>query len=120
APAADQVVPPAGWNPVTGTDDELRDYGFPPRPSAAADLAAWTTRYNSWLGAAAPGVCISSEQAAPQTSGNWGGIVDYPPSGAPFTAAGALTTMPKIGQCPSNAYSNGAWSGIGGWPASAG
>ena len=28
--------------------------------------------------------------------------------------------MPKIGQCPSNAYSNGAWSGIGGWPAGAG
>lgn len=35
-------VPPAGFDPLTASNTQLRCFGFPLRPSDAADLAVWT------------------------------------------------------------------------------
>ena len=36
------IVPAAGFDPLTATDDQLEANGLPPRPTDAADLATWT------------------------------------------------------------------------------
>jgi len=43
-----EVQPPAGWKPITGTDEELRTYGFPPRPTDPAALKLWNQGFSSW------------------------------------------------------------------------
>ncbi|MFL6237909.1 MAG: hypothetical protein ACJ735_00255 [Actinomycetes bacterium] len=39
-----EQAPPA-FNPLTASDEELRRYGIPPRPTSAGALAAWKTVY---------------------------------------------------------------------------
>ena len=36
-------APPSGFNPLTATDNELQQYGFPSRPSDAKELQEWET-----------------------------------------------------------------------------
>jgi len=38
--------PPDGFTPVTATDAQLVEYGFPARPTDTAALAAWTTKWS--------------------------------------------------------------------------
>lgn len=41
-----QRIPPAQWNPLTATPDELAYYGIPPRPNTPHDLAQWTSDWS--------------------------------------------------------------------------
>lgn len=36
-----EVIPPATWNPLEALDDELRIFGYPPRPRPPLDLNPW-------------------------------------------------------------------------------
>jgi hypothetical protein len=44
----DYPVPPPGFSPLTATDQELVDHGFPARPAGGPKLAAWTHAMAAW------------------------------------------------------------------------
>jgi hypothetical protein len=52
-----EVVPPGGWAPVQASDEELKTYGFPPRPSDPDLLASWIRGWSGYR---------SADQGAPQ------------------------------------------------------
>src|ERR1700738_32287 len=53
------VAPPSTFNPVVASPEELRQYGFPPRPQQAKALEA----YNAWAKAvSAPQTRLQSPQ----------------------------------------------------------
>jgi hypothetical protein len=52
-----EVEPPAGWKPVSGTDQELRTYGFPPRPTDPAGRGQWNQEFSSWKYNVTSGMC---------------------------------------------------------------
>ena len=60
-----QVVTPRGWTPLRGTDQELRTYGFPPRPTDQAGLQRWTASFSGWRGSAAEGMCETNRFSGP-------------------------------------------------------
>lgn len=46
----DEVRPPAGWKPVSGTDAELEAFGFAPRPTGADALRDWERAFANYRG----------------------------------------------------------------------
>jgi hypothetical protein len=61
-----EVVPPPGWSPLTATDQELRTYLFPPRPTDPAALAQWHdsfARYNDQSSKAGSPRCQTRDSA---------------------------------------------------------
>lgn len=69
-----ELVPPPGWTPLTGTDQELQTYGLPARPSDPAELQDWITSFSHWKGGAAEGMCRTGDRALGSfTNHIWGG-----------------------------------------------
>jgi hypothetical protein len=72
----DNVSPPAGFNPLTATDEQLKCYGFPQRPQSGSHaLALWTKAMSGakhWVPGRSAG-----EGHVPYTVyyGTWGGYV---------------------------------------------
>jgi hypothetical protein len=54
-----EVVPPGGWAPVQASDEELKTYGFPPRPLDPDLHASWTMSMSGYRSAlqGAPQMC---------------------------------------------------------------
>jgi hypothetical protein len=105
------IVPPAGWNPLTATDQELRTYGLRPRPTDAAGLAAWRAHYAHYKGTVTPSFCTGSRTHA-LTSTNWSGIIGTRNG---YTQADSEWTEPSfVAVCPSQS-SYSMWPGIGGY-----
>src|SRR5207245_1117598 len=82
-----QIVPPTGWKPLTASDQELRAYGFPARPTDPAKLAHWTTMMSQWKRVGRPGMCSTNlSNTLPHTvepfrddSPNWAGGINVGP-----------------------------------------
>lgn len=109
-----QVVAPAGWVPVTGTDQELATYGIPARPKDPEALKQWTERWSHWKRSAAPGMCTTDRLAGwigTKGSTNWAGGENI---GTGFMDSYATFQEPAFtAVCPTaSAYS--MWSGLGG------
>jgi Peptidase A4 family len=71
-------VPPAKFNPVTATSDQLAEYGFPARPSATSTSAysAWVSRYQGAQVQTPPSELISAPVVnTPLPSDNWSGYI---------------------------------------------
>lgn len=122
-------VPPASWNPLTATDQELSFYGLPPRPTDAADLNSWTYEFRHYSGFGDPQYCPPagttsthpqqrSESAAVTLAGhyaspNWTGLVVPQGGGSPLNYAYGHTFVPwNYANCNSDAHA--AWVGLGG------
>lgn len=45
---ATEVIPPAGFRPLTASNEELRAFGFQTRPSDSRELASWTLAYSHY------------------------------------------------------------------------
>jgi len=110
------LMPPAGFDPVTATDAQLDEYGFPPRPTDQDALSEWTSDMSSWTGAAAaPGFLASSSATADSvTSSNWSGYAVTESAGT-FTHAEAWFFEPTFGSSVCQHNSEVTWAGIGGF-----
>jgi hypothetical protein len=134
--------PPASFDPHRATDQELVAWGYPARPAAAADAAAWA-RWEQLVNPAVqrlipelrqrPGVyhrpvrglrrdTLQSNVNAPDasTSSNWSGFALVPNSGQqPYAQVEAAWTVPTVKQAPHTCsggwdYSS-QWVGLGGF-----
>lgn len=115
-----EIVPPPSWTPLKATADELQTYGFPPRPSNADELSAWTNRMARWKGAGVLGMCETSKRSGlvtTQPSTNWAGgmTVNGTTSTNTFQSSDGEWNQPAfVAACPAaSGYS--IWSGLGGW-----
>jgi len=69
-----EVVPPPGWTPLNGNEQELRTYGLPARPTDPAELQDWITSFSHWRGGAAEGMCVTGQRALGSFDNHrWGG-----------------------------------------------
>jgi len=104
------TIPPPAWRPLTGSDQELEMYGFPPRPKDAAGLSNWQDAYGKWKSRQVGPMCKTGLTAT-RASSNWGGGVSINSS---YTAA--VMRWYQTGfdyACPgSSGYVT--WSGLGG------
>lgn len=128
----DYILPPAGFKPVTASAGQLDEYGFLPRPTNSAALAAWTDRMSSYRGAALPSLCRveagtnatginSGTDSQGNTSPNWGGYVATAGAGGNnrYKEVEAQYTEPVHQNCNcSNPTDANMWAGIGGWAGS--
>ncbi len=120
-------APPAGFNPLTASAAALKAYGFPPRPTSASALAAWTQAMEHAKTYVAPSpvwapAWVSPEiQPATETgtcSTNWAGYMDQSANngGVAYTQTSAdwvIAAVPALGGSPVPAAA--FWTGIGGW-----
>lgn len=137
-----QAVPPAGWTPLTATDEELALFGFPARPTAPDGLNTWRAefsngQYTGFTPVDAATVCpvpaLGSSPAAfvlpdtdpiadplagatnsstSATSANWGGVI-VPGSNITYTSAQYVE--PTASYCAgSDPSAHSMWVGLGG------
>jgi hypothetical protein len=113
------MVPPAGWSPVTATDEELMNWGFDTRPTGdPAALAQWNGDYANWSGSAPVGMCQSNASALSVTwdsSPNWSGVVATSTSATYHQKVQGIHVQPTFEyECPHKS-SHAIWTGVGGW-----
>ncbi len=136
-----QVIPPTGWSPLQASDADLEEYGFRVRPTDPAALADWNEEFSppnfSHVAAIRPGqMCNTGVVAggsglvqpdidtndvagtadpgtvgAPQSSQNWGGIVD---NGNGFNYVYGRMAEDTATNCNGNDI-HFTWVGLGGW-----
>jgi hypothetical protein len=129
--------PPAGFNPLTASDAELEQWGFPPRPSKTdkAGYARWkrtatlmrvtpqltpTNIYNGPARNVRLGPSVKN--AISTTSENWSGVVITDANGT-FAANNSFVfadwNIPAVGQpigiCNSTWYYSSQWVGFDGF-----
>jgi hypothetical protein len=137
-----QAIPPAGWSPLTASDDDLALYGFPPRPSDAVGLADWQAEFSSvnfsGVSSLSPSdMCQRSlvsaggtslilpdtdpvndttddlaATAASSTGPNWGGLVD---TGSGYTYIYGRIYQDTATNCPNVVDTHATWVGLGGY-----
>jgi hypothetical protein len=94
-------APPAGFNPLTASDDELAYYGFPPRPDQSAQPKAYAT----W----AKAMIHATNRITPtleQTN-----IFHGPAKLTPKPDDEALRSNPGLAPQPETTYYSSNWSG---------
>ena len=130
-------VPPANFNPMSATEAELEQYGFPPRPNRLLGpdaLARWQRRVRDQTRIVpelvqtgtfhGPARTIKQTRTKPSviegTSENWSGVVIVDkgnPFGNPTMQVEARFVVPKpVAGCKSGTerYSSANWVGIDG------
>lgn len=131
--------PPAGFNPLAATADELKAWGYPPRPGASdspAALARWVEAVNPDLHRQVPdlvrtdgvyhrpatGVKVlpGRYNTTPASSGNWSGFALVPNNGTqPYYSVSGRWTVPTVkqpkGTCTGGWDYSSQWAGIGGF-----
>jgi hypothetical protein len=115
-----EIVPPTGWHPLTATAQELKTYGFAPRPTDAAKLAHWTESMSHWKSAGTAGMCITNKTNAVShtaNSSNWAGgmSVDNSATLNDFWYADGAWVEPTFDAVCPGYSSYTIWSGLGGW-----
>ena len=105
------TTPPAGWSPLTATDQQLKAYGFRPRPTDAGKLAAWRQMYAHYRGVVTPKFCTTDRRNG-VSSGNWSGILA---TSSTYTEAEGEWMEPSFVAVCSTQSSYSMWPGIGGF-----
>jgi hypothetical protein len=119
-------VPPAGFNPLTATDAQLDEYGFPARPLDPVQLEQWKKGMSYYENTPIPDVIqiktlnskveTSNSNLSPDFVGdcNWAGYVNYHSSGCSLSEVQGNYTQPTR-QTDTLSLSNQAtWIGLGG------
>jgi hypothetical protein len=94
-------APPAGFDPISASDEELKYHGFPPRPNPGTDSKA----YASWVEA----MKHSKTRVAPQLQQT--NILHGPAQIKKNVNPSATEAHPILSQQPSNTYYSSNWSG---------
>lgn len=108
-------VPPPSFNGLRANPEQLDYYGFPPRPTSAAELAPWIAMMSNLHPVVPPRSLIEVKIKADATSSSWSGFVANSSCNSSCTFAEAYYNEPQYtGSCP---HSDAAaiWAGIGGW-----
>lgn len=117
-------VPPAGFRPETASDAQLAEYGFPPRPTDSASLAAWQDEMSKWRGSAPPPPFLAEANVSADTeyAPNWAGYVieSLPQDITIFSHAEGWYVEPSLGSSRCSSNSEVTWAGLGGWNTSGG
>jgi hypothetical protein len=126
-------APPKGFNPLEGTNDELKSYGLPPKPDETAHpqrYAKWAKNLSKSLTFVSPTFKIIQDKRVPlsdstekvkddATSGNWSGFVATDlNSGSKYSVVEAEWIIPNAWPNSSGAdgvYLVANWVGIDGW-----
>jgi hypothetical protein len=132
--------PPAGFDPLTASREDLESWGYPPRPDVAEGLnaqARWLEAVNPALRRSVPdlvsrpnsynrqleGLKVNSKRfnTTASTSDNWSGfaLVSAATGEQPFSKVAGRWTVPTVKQAPGSCsggwdYSS-EWVGIGGF-----
>lgn len=126
-------APPAGFDPVSASDADLAEYGFPRRPDPGSDS------YNRWVAhmahakhrldnpiATAAGAAHGQPRpqgaagaAGQNESSNWSGLIEayqYPYFAANGSGVQIFTTVPSVGNmnCSFGPYKTWIWAGMDG------
>lgn len=137
------VVPPSSFSPLTATDAQLSEYGFPPRPADPTAAASWTEQFRGFKGVPLPSLCLTDHANTPNqnknptpvtgipaatakatatngtsdlaTSGNWGGQVLY--DGAQYVAVQGdwIQSFAADCGCGTSDTDESSWTGLGGY-----
>jgi hypothetical protein len=94
-------APPAGFDPLTASDEELAYHGFPPRPNQVSEPKA----YASW----AEAMMHSKTRVTPQLQQT--NIFHGPAQLKKNANTAATQSHPSLSQQPSNTYYSSNWSG---------
>jgi len=126
------TVPPAGFQPLTASADQLTEYGFPGRPSDPDALAAWEAAMSAYQSTIVPSAAGATEfldgtnpSGAFQNSTtdekypNWGGYVAHGAAGT-YVGVEASVVVPDSISCTEsgNDVRGGIWLGLGGYTGS--
>jgi hypothetical protein len=129
-------APPAGFNPLEATKEELKSYGLPPKPDATVDperYKRWSKHLSQPLTFVPPVLKIIENERIPEaknptkvtngvTSGNWSGYANLDPSPSKYSAIEGEWIVPNA--YPNSSRTNGTYyvsqwvgiDGIGGSP----
>lgn len=111
--------PPDHFNPLTASNEALKKYGFPLRPTNSSQLKEWTYLMEHYKKFVVPKIKIGRGEnplnvSTAGTSTNWSGYMD---SGHTFKKVNGTWTIPtladNVNQDAGTAYSV-AWVGMGG------
>jgi hypothetical protein len=116
------IASPAGFDPLNATDDQRRCYGFPPRPTDATSLAAWTAAMRHARSFVDPQVTfmttpLSMGSPASSQNANWAGYVACTHDQTSYTNLQWVQTWSQwIVQSPKQSSSATLldWNGLGG------
>jgi len=128
--------PPPAFDPLTADDEELRRFGFPPRPAEGPHLARYQHVINRLKGKfnyVVPTLRLNSDRfhgprqrpsgtsgtahavAGTETSTNWSGGVVFAPAGQSFTWVQGDWVIPDVDSPTQNQwYYAASWIGIDG------
>lgn len=107
-------VPPAGFDPLTATDAQLREYAIPPRPTNPALLSEWQLAVmKAQLVTLPPFLAEVNVSAGNLQYSNWSGYVGLA-STPSFTSTGGEWVEPSYGGTGCSGTAAVLWSGIGG------
>lgn len=115
------TTPSAGFNPLTASAAQLRQYGFPSRPANPSALRGWTTAMAAYRSDVPPvGPLRVATSVRPSESyatyyTNWAGYSAGNINGTAntYVAVKADLTIPSTTSC-SNSNGLGFWIGLGG------
>lgn len=117
---------PNNFDPLSATNEELKEYGYPPRPEEEDALEDWESAMkddgSSPLGAPCVELATGSTgEIVNETSGNYSGFVGTEPEGKNvWNAIEADYNQPWAHRQPFCRNSvEGSWIGLGGWDSSA-
>ena len=112
------VIPPAGFDAMTASPSQLRDYGVPPEPSATEEPEAhsqWEGMLHKLKFAQPPNEMITiPDSASYLTTENWSGLLNTPESGVAYEEAVARYVQPIPESTPCSPNAAVFWAGIGG------
>lgn len=113
-------TPPAGFDPLTASAEQLSEYNFPAEPSDPAAAAAWTAAMSAYVSDPAPGpltVDTTDSNGGP-IYGNWAGYVagDRTAVDHHYVAIKDSFTVPNISNCNTDDSLKelALWVGLGG------
>lgn len=118
-------IPPAGFDPRSASDDTLRFYGLPPRPSSADALQAWAANMGQIHFVVPPQALASAPFSGAASSAatvtgtdktaNWSGYIDK--GSTKFSNADGIFNQPYSGNSTQSCTDEAevTWSGLGGY-----
>ncbi|NNN21813.1 MAG: hypothetical protein HKL80_07430 [Acidimicrobiales bacterium] len=106
---------PNGFNPASATDTQLKEYGFPPRPTSTAALQVWDSNISGPKYASKPEITVGCKQMTNYNRGPWSGWEGDNSSVTNWVAVQGNFSQPtdNTSKCGGLGV-EGSWVGLGG------
>lgn len=113
-------VPPSGFNPLTATDTELDEYGFPTRPTDSERLSVWTDVMKHYKRTLQPETIQllnrNQTEVAKSTDQPWAGYTSSEVNNSPWVSVWGEYIQPEENTSTQHHSSDvDAWVGLGGY-----